>query len=319
MEDRGGDLAAIDLLRAQRLVSYLLNLGSMVRWEEPLQARTSFRIGGPAKIYIQPRETTELRAIVQICHQEEIPVYILGKGTNLLVSDRGIEGVVIHLKEGFDQLKVLEEGSQLVRLEVGSSLSISQLLYRSIREGWSGLEFAAGIPGSLGGAIIMNAGIPDRTIGDLIDEVRLMDRRGEIYTLSRADLQFTYRGSNIPAGHIILGAKITLGRRESGLIQQEVERYHQKRRATQPLYHYSAGCIFKNPPGDSAGRLIDSLGLKGLSVGDAQISHIHANFIINKGSATATQVITLMERIKALVAYSYGINLEPEIDIWGYD
>ena len=288
-----------------------------VKFRKPLQDKTYFGLGGPAEVFIVPRTTEDLKAISILCSREGLPIYILGNGTNVLVKDRGISGVVVSLREHFNQLKFLGESRREVRLQVEAGLGISSLLGLSIREGLSGLEFAAGLPGSLGGGVMMNAGLTDKTIGHLINEVTLMNREGNVYQLTRDELVFNYRSTNIPPGDIVLAAEISLRKGDRQEIKNEVYRYYQRRKTTQPLRTLNAGCIFKNPPGDSAGRIIDSLGLKGFTIGRAQISLIHANFIINQGGATAAQVIGLIDYIRSRVLDELGINLELEIQILG--
>jgi UDP-N-acetylmuramate dehydrogenase len=288
-----------------------------VKFREPLQNKTSFGLGGPAEVFIAPRTIEDIRTILSICSQEGLPVFILGNGTNLLVKDAGIKGVVVSLREYFNQLKVLWQSEGAVRLRVGAGLRISSLLGLSIKEGWSGLEFVAGLPGSVGGAVMMNAGLPDKTIGHLIKESTLINKNGDLYKMTEEELAFSYRSSNIPPGDIVLAAEIILEQGDRSDIKKEVYRFYHKRKTTQPLRTLNAGCIFKNPPGDSAGRIIDSLGLKGFTMGKAQISPIHANFVVNQGGATASQVLALIDYIRNRVFNDLGVNLELEIQILG--
>jgi UDP-N-acetylmuramate dehydrogenase len=319
LENRGRALATINLTKNKILLARLSEIKGTVRLREPLWNKTSFRIGGPAEIFIQPQDISDLQTVLYFCSGEEIPVSILGNGTNLLIRDGGIRGVVISLKDSFNRLRFLGVNKGIVNIQVGAGLGLPQLLYRCIEEGWKGLEFAAGLPGGVGGAVVMNAGLKDKGVGELIEEVIIMDKAGQVEHLSRSELQFSYRKSNIPPDYIILGVKMLLEIGNQSEIKQEIERYYQKRKVTQPLNSYSAGCIFKNPPGDSAGRIIDSLGLKGFTIGKAQISPIHANFIVNQGGATATQIIELMEYVRSKVLEELGLDLEPEIQIWGKD
>lgn len=288
-----------------------------VKFQEPLDDKTSFRLGGPAEVFIVPRTMVDIKTILNLCSQEGLPMLILGNGTNLLVKDKGFCGVVVSLREHFNQLKFIGATNGAVRIEVGAGLGLPYLLDLSIKEGWSGLEFVAGLPGSVGGGVVMNAGLPDRTLGQLIQKVILLSRLGRVYQLKGDSLTFSYRSSNIPPGDIVLAAEIALQERDKQEIKKEVHSYYQKRKTTQPLGTFNAGCIFKNPPGDSAGRIINSLGLKGFTIGRAQISPIHANFIINLGGATAAQVIEVIDYVRPRVLNELGINLELEVQILG--
>ncbi|MCM8796169.1 MAG: UDP-N-acetylmuramate dehydrogenase [Candidatus Omnitrophica bacterium] len=289
-----------------------------IRFDVPLDKYTTFKIGGPAKYFLEPKNTEELIRAVKLLKRYpprakggKLPILILGSGSNILVMDKGIEAVVIHLNSAYFKKISLKKGQ---RLQVGSGARLSRILSFSRRHNLSGLEFLAGIPGTLGGAIMMNAGIPDKTIADRIENVTVMDYNGRIKTLAKKEIKFTYRSSNL-SKYIILSATLKLSK-DKNSVKEKIKYYLKKRYLTQDLMYPSAGCIFKNPPGESAGRLIDLCGLKGKRIHDACISKRHANFILNLGKARAKDVLRLIRLVKKKVKKKFHINLEPEIKIW---
>lgn len=288
-----------------------------VRFDEPMSAHTSLRIGGPAEIMAFPEDPVSLKNILLSAKREQVPVFIFGGGTNLLVSDGGIEGIVISLK-AFNKIEFTREtNDKNAVLYVGAGTPLAKLISFAQKNGCAGIEPLAGIPGYFGGAVNMNAGSFGVEIKDLLISIALMDMNGEIRIVQKDDLNFSYRSSNLPGSLIILSANILLNRDKSEDILKRIKEFLGKKRETQPLLEPSAGCVFKNPAGDAAGRLIDAAGCKEMRVGDAEVSEIHANYFINKGSATYTDFIALMEKVKMRVKEHSGVVLEPEIKIVG--
>jgi UDP-N-acetylmuramate dehydrogenase len=291
------------------------NLKKPGKLSEPLKKHTTFKIGGAAKLFFRPQELEELRKIVSSSRKIDLRVLALGSGSNLLVSDKGVEAAVIKLDSpAFRKASYVDN-----ILEAGAGKPLSQLLSYCRVQGLSGLEFMAGIPGTVGGALVMNAGV--RTgkkllaIGDLVESVQVLDYNGKIKILEGRKLKFGYRRSNL-AKYIILSCRFKLNFKSSEEIQEKIYDYLKRRRNTQDYSRPNAGCVFKNPQGDSAGRLIDECGLKGSKIGAATVSYKHANFIINTGNASAKDVLDLMRLIKLEVKKKYNIILQPEIKVW---
>jgi UDP-N-acetylmuramate dehydrogenase len=279
---------------------------------EPLSHHTYFRIGGPAEVMAYPADLDDLKALLRVARDEAIPVLILGGGSNMLVLDGEIKGLVINLSRSFLELSAAEE-----RIRCGAGVRTSRLLAFSAKTGLTGLEGLSGVPGTVGGAIHGNAGTPFGAISDHLDWVRLVDCLGEERFMSREELGLGYRHCQLPTGAVILEAAFTLQRGISAEIRRTISKLLVRRNLTQPVDIRSAGCIFKNPPGDFAGRLVEQAGLKGLRHGEAQISEKHGNFIVNLGRATAADVLWLANRAKADVLLRTGVALELEIEIVG--
>lgn len=273
---------------------------------------TTFKIGGPAKFFIEPKDSAELRLILAYARKYKVPLFVIGAGSNILISDKGVGGIVLRLRSPYFR-KLIFNGEHL---EAGSGVMLSQLLNATQKQGLSGLEFLAGIPGTVAGALIMNAGIPGETIGDLVEEVWVMDYNGNIKLLKKQVLKFGYRTSNL-SKYIILNAHLRLVKKAKLAIKNKIAEYLNYRRMNQDISKPSAGCIFKNPKGTQAGRLIDLCGLKGKRIGGACISKRHGNFILNQDKATAGDVLKLMDLIIKRVKRKFNITLEPEIKIWG--
>ncbi len=281
------------------------------RFNEPMHRHTSFKIGGEADAMIFPEGVDDLKKAILGIKKQRIPFFVMGKGTNLLVLDSGIRGIVINLKS-FRKLSLLPDGS----LYAGAGAQLQLLARHAAGIGLSGLEFTSGIPGSLGGAIVMNAGANGGEIGPLIRGIRVLDTDGELHDIKGDKLRFGYRSSSLPHG-IIISAELRLKKSAKTETKDKARNEIIRRRKTQPLSLPNAGSVFKNPPGDYAGRLIEEAGLKGLTVGDAQVSPIHANFIVNMGRATARDVLALIRMIGKKVETEKGITLELEIKIVG--
>lgn len=287
-------------------------LKSKVIFNEPLKNHTTFKIGGKADFFIEPHDITDLKLLVKKIKQHKIPFFLLGAGSNILVHDKGVRGLVIHLGSPFFK-KITAQGNFL---QIGSAVTLKALVIAAQRYGFSGAEFLAGIPGSVGGALMMNAGIPGENIGDLIKDITVMDYSGKVKKLKRQDIDFGYRSSNL-ANYIILSTRIELIKRNKKEIKKEIDGYLQYRRLYQDFSLPSAGCIFKNPRGkNSAGSLIDSCGLKGKRAGGAGISLRHANFIINIKDASAQDVDKLINLARKKVREKFNINLKLEITRW---
>ena len=280
--------------------------------EEPLSDHAYFRIGGPAATMAFPAGLEDLKTLLKVAHDEAVPVLILGGGSNLLVLDGGVEGLVINLSRS-----VLDLSADGERIRCGAGVRTSRLLALSAKAGLTGFEGLTGVPGTVGGAIRGNAGTPLGTITDHLDWVRLLDSSGEEQFLSRQELGIAYRRAVLPLGAVVVEAAFTLQRGVSDEIRRTISRLLVRRNLTQPVEVRSAGCIFKNPSGDFAGRLVEQVGLKGLGRGGAQISDRHGNFIVNLGGATAADVLWLVERAMAEVKAEAGVALELEIQVVG--
>ena len=293
------------------LVKYIP--ADQVLMNESMKNHTSFRIGGPADILVIPSHAEHIRHILEVCQKWDIPFMIMGNGSNLLVMDKGIRGVVIKMSGLFNGVSV--EGT-CIRAQSG--ILLSALSKKALQAGLAGLEFASGIPGTLGGAVAMNAGAYGGEMKDVVDWVQVMDFQGEIYNFDKEQLQFGYRTSYIQGKPLIV-TEVNLSLKpgdpeESRAIMNELTK---KRRDKQPLSLPSAGSVFKRPKGYYAGKLIEDAELKGFRIGDAQVSEKHAGFIVNLGNATAKDVIMLIETIKHKVKEDTGVELEHEIKIVG--
>lgn len=291
-------------------------LEDIVIENHPLARHTWYRIGGPARYFVTPRDESELSEVVRRANDSQMPVYFLGLGANVLVSDAGVEGVVIRLSEP----RWLEGAVYGNRLICGAGADVQKLVLKTARAGLSGLECMAGIPGTVGGAVRMNAGGKFGDFAGVVRSVRLMDVHGHVADYSRDQVHFSYRHSDLPAPYI-LGATIELEEANPEEISKRTKEIWMYKRNSQPLNAKSAGCVFKNPPpelsgGRSAGALIDQAGLKGLSVGGAEVSSVHANFFVAKPGTRADDVLALIESVKEKVAARFGIELENEVRVW---
>jgi UDP-N-acetylmuramate dehydrogenase len=300
----------------------IANFKGEIKLHEPLSRHTSFGIGGPADILAYPSDRHDLIALLSGIKKQGACHVVIGSGTNLLVRDGGFRGVVICLQR-LSTIRIEREYHSVggtfsvVYAEAGALLP--KLLSFTIEQGLTGLEFAAGIPGTVGGAICMNAGTTAGEIGDVVDSVTLISSDVTLVTRGREDMGFGYRTSHIPAGHLVLDAKIILRHDDQERIKARVKELQDNRKQRQPWGLQSAGSVFKNPQEESAGKLIEAAKLKGRRVGDAQVSDQHANFIVNLGKARAKDVVALMEIVKQTVLDVHGVRLEPEIKIIGED
>lgn len=284
--------------------------------EEALAPRTTMRVGGAARLFAEPASASDLEHLLVAAGRRDTPWLLLGRGSNLVIPDEGVEALVISLSHAcWSECELLAGGM----IRAGAGLRLKNLCGVAAKAGLAGFEFLEGIPGTLGGALRMNAGAMGGWILDLVEELRLLDRHGRLITLRKNELESRYRSNTALEGAIALGAVLrSSGRAPTEDILRQIEAYREKRQASQPR-EPSAGCLFRNPPGDSAGRLIDQCGLKGLSVGGARVSEKHANFIVNTGSATAADVIALARQVRERVREQRGIELEPEAILFGGD
>lgn len=287
-----------------------------VMFDEPMKRHTTLRIGGPADIFAIPGDIISLKSLLTRLGDEDIPVMPLGGGSNLLVSDSGIEGVVLSLA-AFDRIEVLRDKGDDVRLFVGSGVPLQKLVSFCKEKGFSGIEGLAGIPGTVGGALRGNAGSFGYETGRVVESAALLRRDSSITMLDSSRLNFGYRSSSLGDEDIILSVNMIFKRGDAGDVSRTTAGYLQEKVRKQPLSGHSAGCVFKNPGGGYAGRLIDEAGCKGMRRGDIEVSGIHANFFVNTGNGTASDFIALMNDVKEKVIRMSGIALEPEIGIKG--
>lgn len=286
-----------------------------VMFDEPMSQHTSLKIGGPVEVMVFPEDPLSLKKVVVAAVRESIPYFVFGGGTNLLVEDGGISGIAISLKK-FRSIEFMKEtdDSKAV-LYTGSGVPLAMLVNFAAKNGLSGIEALAGIPGYIGGAVSMNAGSFGVEIKDVIASVAIMDNRGEIIILNRDEIVFSYRDSDFPEGSVVLSANVVLKKKSPVEVEKRTKKYLERKKSSQPLGEFSAGCVFKNPAVEAAGKLIDDAGCKGIREGAVEVSRIHANYFINHGNATCRDFIVLMERVKAKVKEFSGIELKPEVRI----
>ena len=286
--------------------------GSGIFMEEPMKKHTTFRVGGPADVLVQPDETA-LAAILALCRQYHVPYSFIGNGSNLLVGDKGIRGVVIEMTEPMGDIEV-----QGTRITAQAGAMLSKIANTAASNGLGGMEFAAGIPGSVGGAVVMNAGAYGGEMKDIIEKVYVLDENGAQLELGRDALDFGYRHSCIPEKkYIVTKVVLELVPRDEAEIRSEMKELNEKRAEKQPLQYPSAGSTFKRPEGYFAGKLIMDAGLRGYQVGGAQVSEKHCGFVINKGDATAADICQLMRDVSDKVQAQFGVVLEPEVKMIG--
>ena len=283
---------------------------------EVLAAKTTMRVGGPARVYAEPASAEDLRHLLLEANRRQLPVLLLGRGSNLIIPDQGVDGLVISLGHAnWQKFEAHPDG----RVWAGAGLRLKNLCGLAIRAGLQGFEFLEGIPGSVGGALRMNAGAMGGWMFDVVEEVQLMTLTGEVRTMKKADMHVDYRHCAELHDAIALGAWLRpAANADATDIRRQIDVYQKKRVESQPR-EPSAGCIFKNPPGTSAGRLIDEVGLKGERVGDAEVSAVHANFIVNRGHATSADIIGLVKKVRARVKSARGVDLEPEVLLYGQE
>lgn len=277
--------------------------------DEPLSRHTTFRVGGDADYFVLPQNAEEISELVALCRRMEMPYYILGNGSNLLVSDKGYRGVIIQI---YKNMSAIQVSGEMIRAQAGALLS--KVGNVALEAGLTGFEFAAGIPGTVGGAVVMNAGAYGGEMKDILHQVTVLTPEGEMKTLKKEDLELGYRTSVIAReNYIALEAEYHLQKGDKAAIRSRMDELKEQRTSKQPLEYPSAGSTFKRPEGYFAGKLIQDAGLRGFQVGGAQVSEKHCGFVINKGDATASDIVTLMEQISEKVQNEFGVKLEPEV------
>lgn len=284
-----------------------------VKQQEPMSRHTTFRIGGPADFYLCPHSTKEVQEIVEICKEENLPYFVLGNGSNLLVSDKGYRGVVIQLWKNFSDITVKD---CCIQAKAGALLS--KVAAEALEAGLTGMEFASGIPGTIGGAAFMNAGAYGGEMKDIIKSVKVLDTQGEVRILPKEELKMGYRTSIVKEkGYTILSVELELSKGNREEIRNTMEDLKERRTSKQPLEMPSAGSTFKRPEGYFAGKLIMDSGLRGFSLGGAQVSEKHCGFVVNKGGATAMDVLNLIREVQRRVKEQFGVDLETEVRFLG--
>jgi len=287
-------------------------------WHGSMAQYTTFKVGGEAEAIVFPKGRHELSRLMRGLQDLDVPWVILGRGSNVVIADEGLKGVVIVLGRDFAEIELVEDGGDSVVIRVEAGCSLAKLVNWAVERGFAGLEFAAGIPGSVGGAIVMNAGAWQSEMKDVLVRVSIMDIKGEIDTRQVEEMQFAYRTWGDMKGSIALEGFFRLKKDNPAMLKKICSQYRQRRKILQPQNMASGGSFFKNPEGgETAGQLIDQAGLKGCMVGGAMVSTVHANFIVNTGRATARDIIALMRIVQKTVNDKYGIALEPEVKILG--
>ena len=296
--------------RTHDMRAAVAGLKGTVSFNASLGDYTSFKIGGPADVVVEPSDVEDVRRLVLQARRKKIPLFVVG-GTNVLIRDGGIRGIVVSLAK---LRAVKDEPGHVLYAEGG--VGMPTLIGYAIRRSLAGLEWAAGIPGTVGGCVVMNAGTRLGEMKDSVKAVRIVKMNGEVEDLAASDIRFDYRRAHLPNG-IVVGVWLQLRQGVREEIERVVKDYLHYRRDTQPLTMPSAGCVFKNPPKDSAGRLIEAAGLKGFRVGDAEVSLKHGNFIVNRGQATAADVIALIGKVRQAIKRQFGVRLDLELKIVG--
>lgn len=294
-----------------------------IRQNEPLSLHTTFRIGGPADYYLEPENEDQLQAVICYCSRNEIPFFLIGNGSNLLVSDEGYRGVIITLRKYFQTITMEKEESagekELWKISAGAGVLLSALAARAAEHSLTGLEFASGIPGTLGGAVVMNAGAYGGEICHSLTNVRVLCTDGVVRSYSKEELQFGYRHSRLMEDKgIVLSAEFALGKGNQEEIRAQMSEFNRRRREKQPLEYPSAGSTFKRPEGYFAGKLIQDAGLKGYCVGGIEVSEKHSGFVINRNHGTAEDALRLIRDVQRMVREQYGVLLEPEVRLLGF-
>ncbi len=286
------------------------NLSGFKR-NEPMADHTTWQVGGPADYFVTPIDLDEIAAILRLSEHYQIPLYVIGNGSNLLVLDGGIRGLVLKIGDPFCYVNKLSDG-----LQAGAGTAMTMLAKSALEASLTGLEFAVGIPGSVGGAVIMNAGAFGGYIGDRVSQVKLVNRQGQVELLGHEQLQFSYRSSNLVGRGVVAEVTFNLSKGDSAEIGRQMEHFLNERRRRHPSLP-SCGSVFRNLPGRPAGQLIEQAGGKGLRFGGAEVSQQHANFIVNRGNATAADLLNAIRTVQKLVREKHGIELQPEVKIVG--
>ena len=295
-------------MELEQKLKQLLEEEDVVLGEE-MKYHTTFRVGGPAHFFVTPKTEEQLQSVLKLCKETDTPWFILGRGSNLLVSDRGFDGVVIHMQKHWNHYHTEEN-----RIFAQAGAMMSAVSQEALRNGLTGFEFASGIPGTIGGGLRMNAGAYGGEMKQVVLSAKVMDSNGTVLDLSKDELELGYRTSTIGRnGYIALSCVIELQPGDPDCIRSTMEEMNAKRRQKQPLEYGSAGSTFKRPDGYFAGKLIQDAGLKGFSIGDAQVSEKHAGFVINRGNAKAADIMKLCKEVSRRVHEQFGVNLEMEV------
>ena len=304
----------IETMAEQYRLLFVDSFKGRVLFNVPMRDYTSLRIGGPADAIAFPKDEADLKHLLSFATSKGFKVYVIGAGSNILVRDGGIRGIVINTTEGFTDAEWIEKEQRVV---VGAGVRLSLLCKEASKRGLGGLEFAATIPATVGGAVWMNAGAYGGEMKDVVEGVEIMNPKGKKSFIPKTDIGFGYRRTELPHEGIIVRVHMRLHRAEPESIEQKIEEYKRRRQSTTPVGMPSAGSIFKNPEGMHAGKLIEEAGLKGVSIGGAKISEVHANYIVNTGNAKAEDVLALIALMRDKVFAKTGIMLEPEIKVIG--
>lgn len=304
-------------MNKEYVYKHLLNIldEKDIKLDEPMKKHISFRVGGPADILVKPRTEEQIKNIIDFAKKENIPYIVKGNGSNLLVKDGGIRGIVIEITDNFNSYEIEDK---IIKVQSGALLSI--IGRAALKQNLKGFEFAAGIPGTIGGALAMNAGAYGGEMKDIVKSVRLMDTDGNIFNFSNEDMKFGYRKSILSkSDYIVLGAEIELEKGDYEEIKEMMKDFSNRRTTKQPLNLPSAGSTFKRPEGYFAAKLIDDSGLRGLTLRNAQVSDKHCGFVVNLGDARARDILDLMYVVKSTVKNKFGVTLEEEVKILGED
>ena len=304
-------------MNKEYVYKHLLNIldEKDIKLDEPMKKHISFRVGGPADILVKPRAEEQIKNIIDFAKKENIPYIVKGNGSNLLVRDGGIRGIVIEITDNFNSYEIEDK---IIKVQSGALLSI--IGRAALKQNLKGFEFAAGIPGTIGGALAMNAGAYGGEMKDIVKSVRLMDTDGNIFNFSNEDMKFGYRKSILSkSDYIVLGAEIELEKGNYEEIKEMMKDFSNRRITKQPLNLPSAGSTFKRPEGYFAAKLIDDSGLRGLTLRNAQVSDKHCGFVVNLGDARAMDILDLMYVVKSTVKNKFGVTLEEEVKILGED
>lgn len=286
-----------------------------ILFDVPMKEHTTLKIGGSADVVAYPTDTGDLKDLIGFAKKKKYAITVLGLGANVLVRDKGIRGVVVMLAEGFNDIEWIDD----FRAKVGSGVKLAKILKETSGKSLSGLEFTSSMPGTVGGALVMNAGAFGQEMKMIVESIEVVDEKGKTGFIAATDIGFKYRETNLPAGSIVTAVTFKFNGGDKKVIEERIKEVREKRKSGSPLKMPNAGSIFKNPEGLSAGKLIDELGLKGEQVGGAQISTVHGNYIVNKNNATAKDVLSLMATIRDRVFKEKGVTLEPEIKVIGED
>ncbi len=305
-------------MTTQRIQERLRQIfGDRCEFGVPMAPLTTWQVGGPADCLVRPVAADEVAEVMRLCAEFQLPVRVVGNGSNLLVLDGGLRGVTMLIRQGFDRFEPKFSGENNVELAVGAALSMARAVDQCAAAGIAGLEFLAGIPGSIGGGVRMNAGTREGDISRVLTEIELVDADGKVRRVPRDKLVYRYRGLVYDGPFVITEVRLALRRGDAAQIAAAVQKIIAWRRGRHPYELPSAGSTFKNPEGQFAGELIERAGLKGTRIGGAQVSEKHANFLVNLGHATAADVLALIERVRQVVFEKTGVMLEPEVKIWG--